>query len=187
MKSALIKHLAAQPDLKAVRRVLPQILTLIEASRQHVVSTANLTLVWLYWNVGRVITDDIQQHSGRADYGEQLLQSLAHFVRGLFRGFILSIANHIRVKRFFIGIIHARKIFDFPGAGFLIKAFDVARFAGFRGRFDVNLHKIPDEAPIGITGVAERRNKRGQNDHSVTGQKLADKPDTLDIGVAVFA
>ena len=77
MKSALIKHRAAPPALKAVRRVLPQIQTLIEASRQHVVSTANLTLVWLYWNVGRVITEDIQQNQKRAEYGKELLTALA--------------------------------------------------------------------------------------------------------------
>ncbi len=100
MKSALIKHRAAQPDLKGVRRVLPQIQTLIEASRQHVVSTANLTLVWLYWNVGRVITDDIQQHSGRADYGEQLLQSLATLLTEQ-HGKGYSISNLWDMRRFF--------------------------------------------------------------------------------------
>lgn len=41
--------------------VLPEIRQLIEVSRQHVVSTANLTLVWLYWNIGRVITQDVQK------------------------------------------------------------------------------------------------------------------------------
>lgn len=49
------KRRAASPDLPGFTRVLPAIQSLIEAARQHVVSTANLTLVWLYWNVGRVI------------------------------------------------------------------------------------------------------------------------------------
>ena len=67
MKPALIKRRAAKPDLSGLGQVLPQIQTLIEASRQHVVSTANLTLVWLYWNVGRVITVDIQKNAKRAE------------------------------------------------------------------------------------------------------------------------
>jgi len=46
----------------------------LSPSRQHVVSTANLTLVWLNWNVGRVITQDIQQNQKRAGYGDQLLR-----------------------------------------------------------------------------------------------------------------
>ena len=85
---------------KGLSRVLPQIRALIEASRQHVVSTANLTLVWLYWNVGRVITEDIQQHPGRADYGEQLLQSLATLLTEQYgKGY--SISNLWDMRRFF--------------------------------------------------------------------------------------
>lgn len=62
---------------KGLSRVLPQIRGLIEASRQHVVSTANLTLVWLNWNVGRVIAEEIQQHAKRAEYGDNLIEALA--------------------------------------------------------------------------------------------------------------
>ena len=32
--------------------------------------------MWLYWNVGRVITQDIQRHSERAGYGERLVEAL---------------------------------------------------------------------------------------------------------------
>jgi len=100
MKSALIKHRAAKPDLSGLRRLLPQIQTLIEASRQQVASTANLTLVWLYWNVGRVITEEIQQHPGRAEYGEQLLQSLAALLTEQYgKGY--SISNLWDMRRFF--------------------------------------------------------------------------------------
>jgi len=64
-------------EFAGLKRVLPQVQSLIEASRQHVVSTANLTLVWLYWNVGRVVAEDIQKNQKRAGYGEQLLGGLA--------------------------------------------------------------------------------------------------------------
>jgi len=85
---------------RGLSRVLPQIRGLIEASRQHVVSTANLTLVWLYWNVGRVITEDIQQNQKRADYGEQLLSGLADKLTGSHgRGF--SRPNLQDMRRFF--------------------------------------------------------------------------------------
>ena len=76
MKRPLAKRRAAAADLPGFTRVLPEIQSLIEAARQHAVSTANLTLVWLYWNVGRIITQDIQRSQKRADYGEQLLQKL---------------------------------------------------------------------------------------------------------------
>ena len=38
--------------------------------------TANPTLVWLYWNVERVISAEIQRHAKRAEYGEGLLEAL---------------------------------------------------------------------------------------------------------------
>ncbi|MBM3883393.1 MAG: DUF1016 domain-containing protein [Verrucomicrobia bacterium] len=76
MKQPIAKRRAAKPDLSGLSRVLPQIQTLIEASRQHVVSTANLTLVWVNWNIGRIISEEIQQHSERAEYGDRLLEAL---------------------------------------------------------------------------------------------------------------
>ena len=76
MKSALVKHRATKPDLSGLSRVLPQVRALIEMSRQQVVTTANLTLVWLYWNVERVISAEIQRHAKRAEYGEGLLEVL---------------------------------------------------------------------------------------------------------------
>lgn len=100
MKPIIAKRRPAAPQVTGLHRVLPRIQALIETSRQHVVSTANLTLVWLYWNVGRVITEDIQQNQKRAGYGEQLLRGLAAaLIRQYGRGFSHSNLNDMR--RFF--------------------------------------------------------------------------------------
>jgi predicted nuclease of restriction endonuclease-like (RecB) superfamily len=56
--------------------ILPDIRSLIETSRHHAAVTANLALVSLYWNIGRIITQDIQKNERRAGYGEQLLENL---------------------------------------------------------------------------------------------------------------
>jgi predicted nuclease of restriction endonuclease-like (RecB) superfamily len=94
---------AKAPDFSLQRSafsVISQITSLIEAARQHVVSTANLTLVWLYWNVGRVITQDIQKNPKRADYGNRLLVALADKLTESYgRGF--SRANLQDMRRFF--------------------------------------------------------------------------------------
>lgn len=100
MKPALIKRQAAKPNLAGLRQVLPEIQTLIESSRQHVVTTANLTLVWLYWNVGRVITEDMQQNEKRAGYGQGLIEQLsARLVESYGRGFTTK--NLWDMKRFY--------------------------------------------------------------------------------------
>ncbi len=100
MNHPTAKRRSAAPDLPGFERILPEIQSLIEASRQHVVSTANLTLVWLYWNVGRVITQDIQKNQRRADYGEQLLQNLGRLLRAEY-GDGFSLRNLRDMRRFF--------------------------------------------------------------------------------------
>ena len=100
MNRPIAKRRAATPGLPGLARVLPEIQSLIEASRQHVVSTANLTLVWLYWNVGRVITQDIQKSQKRAGYGDQLLAASAgKLTEDYGRGF--SRPNLQDMRRFF--------------------------------------------------------------------------------------
>ena len=76
MKRLPTKVRDAAPAPPGLDRILPEIESLIESSRQHIVSTANLTLVWLNWNVGRIITEEIQQNQKRAEYGERLLEAL---------------------------------------------------------------------------------------------------------------
>ena len=82
--------------------VLTEIRSLIESSRGQVVASANLALVARNWHIGRVVTEDIQRHSGRADYGEQLLRRLAGaLTRDYGDGFSHTSLNEMR--RFFDG------------------------------------------------------------------------------------
>ena len=80
--------------------ILPEIRSLIEMSRHHAAVTANLALVNLYWNIGRIITQEIQKNEKRAGYGEQLLESLAaSLTREYGKG--CSRANLQDMRRFF--------------------------------------------------------------------------------------
>jgi len=80
--------------------ILPEIRSLIQMSRHHAAVTANLALVNLYWNIGRIITQDIQKNEKRAGYGEQLLESLASsLTREYGKGY--SRANLQDMRRFF--------------------------------------------------------------------------------------
>ena len=63
-------------------------------------TTANLVLVNLYWNIGRVITQDIQNNEKRAGYGKQLLERLAEtLVKEYGQGF--SLRNLRDMRRFY--------------------------------------------------------------------------------------
>jgi hypothetical protein len=73
---------------KAVTALLPQVRSLIEAARHRAVMAANLSMVSLYWNIGRVINTELQKAPGRADYGRQLIEHLAaNLSREYGRGF----------------------------------------------------------------------------------------------------
>jgi predicted nuclease of restriction endonuclease-like (RecB) superfamily len=80
--------------------ILPEILSLIEMSRHHAAVTANLAMVNLYWNIGRIITQDIQKNEKRAEYGEQLVEQLSAQL-GKEYGSGYSAKNLWDMKRFF--------------------------------------------------------------------------------------
>lgn len=102
MKQPTAKRRITTPDCPGFASVLPEIRSLIDASRQYVVSTANLTLVWLYWNVGRLITRDIQANQKRAGYGKHLIEELsARLTKEYGRGF--SAPGLRDMERFFDG------------------------------------------------------------------------------------
>ncbi len=87
---------------RALPTILPEIRSLIEMSRHHAAVTANLALVNLYWNIGRIITQDVQKNEKRAGYGEQLLDSLAQsLIQEYGRGYSVSNLNDMR--RFYEG------------------------------------------------------------------------------------
>ena len=86
--------------LAGVPRILPEIRQLIEAARQHVAVAANLGMVNLYWNIGIIITRDIQKDEKRAGYGDQLIEELGKRLTSEYgQGF--SARNLWDMKRFF--------------------------------------------------------------------------------------
>jgi len=81
-------------------RVLSEIRLLIDSARGHVAVAANLSMVNLYWNIGRIITEDIQKNPERASYGDQLVEDLGkQLTTDYGRGF--SARNLWDMKRFF--------------------------------------------------------------------------------------
>ena len=54
-----------------------RIAEVIEGARHQVAQTANLTMVYCYYEIGRMIVEDEQQGNHRAGYGEKTLQGLS--------------------------------------------------------------------------------------------------------------
>jgi len=60
----------------ATDRLLGDIRDLIEKSREQVARTVNSALVWLYWNIGKRIREDVL-HEQRAEYGKEIVSALS--------------------------------------------------------------------------------------------------------------
>ena len=58
------------------KKLLGDLRLLIDQSREQVARTVNSELVWLYWNIGTRIREDVLKRK-RADYGEQIVVSLS--------------------------------------------------------------------------------------------------------------
>jgi predicted nuclease of restriction endonuclease-like (RecB) superfamily len=102
-KSAPRKNMVLVPrggTVPAVAKLATEIRDLIETARSHVSAAANLAMVDLYWNIGRIITQDIQKNEKRAAYGGQLMRQLSSVLTHDY-GQGYSVKNLWDMKRFF--------------------------------------------------------------------------------------
>lgn len=87
-------------DISTDNQLFGKIAELIELARQKVATTANLTMVLTYFEIGRMIVEDEQQGKERAAYGKAVLKDLAKRLTEKFgKGF--SMQNLRNMRQFF--------------------------------------------------------------------------------------
>jgi hypothetical protein len=78
-----------------------KIAELIEASRNKVVSAINLTMVYTYYEIGRMIVEDEQKGNSRAEYAKSVIKELSVNLSNKFgRGF--SEPNLRNMRKFYL-------------------------------------------------------------------------------------
>lgn len=78
-----------------------KIAELIQSARQHVVRTVNQTMVYTYFEIGRMIVEDEQQGKERAEYGRGILKELSSKLSVEFgKGF--SVQNLENMRKFYL-------------------------------------------------------------------------------------
>jgi predicted nuclease of restriction endonuclease-like (RecB) superfamily len=78
-----------------------KIADLIEMARRQVITAVNTTMVYTYFEIGRMVVEDEQQGQHRATYGKQVLKELSIKLSQEFgKGF--SSDNLERMKKFYI-------------------------------------------------------------------------------------
>jgi predicted nuclease of restriction endonuclease-like (RecB) superfamily len=74
-----------------------QIADLLSQARRMVAHTVNHTMVYTYYEIGRMIVEDEQQGAERAEYGKQVLKEVsAKLVKDFGRGFSLTNLEQMR-------------------------------------------------------------------------------------------
>lgn len=88
-------------EKKEYKQTYLNIRRLMEEARSSVVQTVNLTLLNTYHEIGRIIVEDEQDHSNRAEYGKFLMEELSKdLTRDFGRGF--SRSNIFNMRRFYL-------------------------------------------------------------------------------------
>lgn len=97
-------------------KLFDKIAELIESSRQKIASTVNLTMVYTYFEIGRMIVEEEQHGNLRAEYAKSVLKELSAKLSDKFgRGF--SERNLRNMRQFFI-IYSQTQIQQMPSAEF---------------------------------------------------------------------
>lgn len=77
-----------------------QVVELLQNARQQVLRTVNSTMVYTYFEIGRIIVEEEQSGKDRAEYGKQILKGLSKQLTNEFgKGF--SVENLDRMRKFY--------------------------------------------------------------------------------------
>ncbi len=99
MKQKLSKDLVNSAS--SPKELYIKIADLLQRARQNVVRTINQTMVYTYFEIGRLIVEDEQQGKERAEYGKQVLEELALKLSSNF-GKDFSIVNLRQMRSFYL-------------------------------------------------------------------------------------
>ena len=77
-----------------------EIKTILHQARQKAYATIHSEMVWAYWQIGKRIVDEEQQGAERAQYGQQIIQTLSdELTREFGRGKFVSFINNFLISQ----------------------------------------------------------------------------------------
>ena len=83
------------------KELFQQVVDLLQNARQQVLRTVNSTMVYTYFEIGRIIVEEEQNGKERAEYGKQLLKGLSEQLTKEFgKGF--SLRNLEQIRQFYL-------------------------------------------------------------------------------------
>lgn len=88
------------PDGLQNKVIFQQVAGLLQIARQQVLLTVNSTMVYTYFEIGKIIVEEEQNGKDRAEYGKKLLKGLPkQLIQEFGKGF--SVENLDRMRKFY--------------------------------------------------------------------------------------
>ena len=82
------------------QKFLQSISQILDKARKHAKTAVNLSMVYAYYEIGKMIVEEEQQGENRAAYGKQLLKKLSEYLTEQFgRGY--SVGNLKNIRQFY--------------------------------------------------------------------------------------
>lgn len=82
------------------QKFLQNISQILDKARKHAKTAVNLSMVYAYYEIGKMIVEEEQQGENRAAYGKQLLKKLSEYLTEQFgRGY--SVGNLKNIRQFY--------------------------------------------------------------------------------------
>ena len=86
---------------KANEKMIQEIKDIILSSRKKVAYEVNNTMLYAYWNVGRIIVENEQNGNIKAEYGKQIIKELSKELRKVL-GSGFSVSNLFNMRKLYI-------------------------------------------------------------------------------------
>ena len=105
----IIKHMEKLDDRGVIEEVQENIY--MKEARKSVVKTVNKTMVYTYFEIGRIIVEEEQKGKARAEYGKQIIKELSQrLTREFGKGF--STTNLKQMRQFYLTFSKSQTLSD---------------------------------------------------------------------------
>lgn len=86
---------------KSNMQMIEEIKDIIISSRNKVAYEVNSTMLLAYWNVGRIIVENVQNGNIKAEYGKQIMKELSKELRKIL-GSGFSVSNLFNMRKLYV-------------------------------------------------------------------------------------
>lgn len=80
------------------KKMIQEITNLVNEVKENLSKEINKSIIYVYWNIGRVIVSNENEHNNRLEYGKEVLKELSdELTKYLGKGYSVSNLKYMRI------------------------------------------------------------------------------------------